>query len=79
MEVKKIVEVKREGKYHTCYTTDDATEVYKGLANALINKHVCHCSYINRVVRVPLYNGFTKIKVYYTDNVRHTYIIEERG
>ena len=78
MEVKKIVEVKREGKYHPCYTTEDMTEVYKDLANALINKRVCHCSYINMIVRVPLYNGFTKIKVYYTDNVRHTYIIEER-
>ena len=60
MEVKKIVEVKREGKYHVSYTTEDATEVYKDLATALINKRLCRCAYINMIVRVPLYNGFTK-------------------
>lgn len=78
MRVEKIVEVKRGGKYQQTYTTTDANAVYKDLAQTLHNKYLCHYSCIRRVERVQLYSGFVKIKVYYTDDVRHTYTIEDK-
>ena len=55
-----------------------AHDIYKDIATAMINKKICKCTYIRRIERIQLYNGFQKIIITYDNNFRAIYIIESR-
>lgn len=74
-EIIKITEVKEGNKYIETYRTTDALTVYEDLSKALIGKKLNACQYIRSIKRVPLYNGYQEIVVYYTNNVRSTFIV----
>lgn len=66
-------------KSGSSYVTDkietDAQEIYKSLANDLINKKLVNCPWITRVVRNHSYDGTQKIVVTYDNGWRTVYII----
>lgn len=76
MKTQEIIEVKANGKWTESNVVNDVTEVYRRLSNDLINKKLNGATYIRSIRRTPLYNGFQKIVVFYDNNVRSTYIVE---
>ena len=75
-KVNMTIEVKNGRQYEVTRICEDRAEVYESLANDLINKKMCGCTYIKSVKRIQLYNGFIKIVVTYDNGVRTTYTIE---
>lgn len=76
MKVNCIIEVKRNGKYEKEGEFTNKETIYRDLAESLISKKINKCTYITRITRVNLYNGYEKITVTYTNDVRRIYTIE---
>lgn len=76
MKVNCVIEVKRNGKYIKEGEFTNRETVYKDLAISLIAKKINHCTYIKRIGRLNLYNGFEKITITYSNDVRRIYTIE---
>lgn len=51
-------------------------DIYYSLSQDLINKKVCNCSYITKIVRYSNYDGTQTIKVYYDNNVMRVYVVD---
>ena len=66
-------EGKRCKEHHE--TTNPET-VYKKLLDDMISKKLNGCTYIRKIERVNLYNGFNRITVYYDNGVKTDYIID---
>ena len=73
----KIVEVKENNKWVQTYSTEDIATVYQDLSESLIAKKLNCCTYIRSIKRINLYNGFQKITVYHTNDVKVTFIVED--
>lgn len=73
MEIKRITEVKEGRTWRETYTTTDPAEVYKALAEDLIQKKINACAYIRSIKRENLYNGYQRITVLYNNGVRSIY------
>ena len=67
MEIKRVFEVKQNGKWVEEFTNTDPGEVYKWLTDSLIAKKLNACQYIRTIKRENLYNGFQKITVTYSN------------
>lgn len=76
MSIQKVVEVKNGSKWEVTLTVSDEADVYKSLANDLVNKKLNKCTYIKSIKRTPLYNGFDEIRVVYDNGVRAIYTVE---
>lgn len=76
-EVSKQIFVKNGRNYELTYTTTDSATVYEDLAQAMINKKLNGCSYIRSIKRIPLYNGFQRINVLYTNDTKVTFTIAD--
>lgn len=76
MSIQKVVEVKNGSKWEVTHTVSDVADVYKSLANDLVNKKLNKCTYIKSIKRTPLYNGFDEICVVYDNEVRAIYTVE---
>lgn len=72
----KITQDKVGRKYVETGRDLEASEVYKQLANRLISKKICKCSWIKSIARTSLYNGFQKIVVTYDNNTRDIFIVQ---
>ena len=75
-KIQRICEVKQGNKYVVTFTETDENEVYRWLASDLINKKLCECRYIKRIVRNSNYDETQDIIVYYDNNVRNTYTVK---
>lgn len=76
-EVSKQIFVKNGRNYELTYTTTDSATVYEDLAQAMISKKLNGCSYIRSIKRIPLYNGFQRIDVLYTNDTKVTFTIAD--
>lgn len=78
--VKMVTEIKKGRNWvlenEEWVVTDKAT-VYERLAQDLIAKKINQCTYIKSIRRVPNYNGTQTITIYYGDNVRNIYTIDQ--
>ena len=70
------IEVKRGNVWDFCRREENPEEVYKKLASDMIAKKINKCTYITRITRSNLYNGYEKIYILYNNGVRVTYQIE---
>lgn len=78
-EAKRVVEVKRNGKYvREEYVEQSGEEVYRHLANDLIAKKLNECRWIRSIRRRNNYDGTQTIVVSYDNDVRAIYTIECR-
>lgn len=75
-KVVRIFEEKKNGKYIETFRDENAASVYEWLASDLISKKINGCTYIRSISRTPLYNGFQKITITYTNNVRNIFIVK---
>lgn len=67
---------RREGRnYRETYRNENPGEVYERLAQELISKKLCGCSWIKSISRVNRYDGTAKITVRYDTGDRGTYIV----
>lgn len=65
-----------KGNWHVYHVVDNEVDIYRSLANDLIAKKICGCTYISRITRWNNYDGTETIKVYYDNSVMREYIIE---
>lgn len=70
-----VLEQKINKTYYFLHISDNKTEIYRRLAQELISKNINKCTYIKRISRSPLYNGYQRIYVTYDNNIRATYTI----
>ena len=77
-ENKKTVELKQGNKWIEEYTTTNDIEIYQSLSSDLIAKKINQCSYIKSIKRTPLYDGYQKILITYSNNCRAFYIVKDR-
>lgn len=75
-DIKRVCEVKQGKKYIVSFVERDENEVYRWLASDLINKKLCECRYIKRIIRKSNYDGTQDIIVYYDNYVRNTYTVK---
>lgn len=68
-------EEKQGRAFVTTWECDDAMQVYDDLTHELIAKKLNGCSWIKSIKRVPLYNGFDRITVYYDHGGRRVYTV----
>lgn len=73
----KTIELKNNKKWETSHIITDETEIYKSLANDMINKKLNNCAYIKSIKRTPLYDGTHKITVTYNNDCRAIYHVAE--
>lgn len=67
----------KEGKsWKECHETTNPEAVYKKLLDDMISKKLNACTYIRKIEKVNLYNGFNRITVYYDNGVKTDYIID---
>lgn len=67
---------RKEGRtYNATYRTEDPETVYERLAQELISKKMCGCTWIKSMSRVNQYDGTAKITVRYDTGDRGTYIV----
>lgn len=71
-----VVYTKINGKYVEQHSNDDALYVYQRLTEDLIAKKINCCTYITRISRNNLYNGYAQITVNYNNNVKVIYTIK---
>lgn len=77
-EAKRVVEVKRNGKYvPEQYVEQNGEEVYRYLANDLIAKKLNQCTYIRSIKRRNNYDGTQTVTVTYDNDVRAIYTVED--
>lgn len=80
----KMTVVTTKGRETTGYTVTDEQDIYKSLANDLIEKKMNNCSYIKSITRVNNYNGTQTITVKYNNcdmlnsKVTRVYVIDVR-
>ena len=77
LEVSKQIFVKSGRNYELTYTNTNAAEVYADLAQAMISKKLNGCSYIRSIKRVPLYNGYQRIDILYTNETKVAFTIAD--
>lgn len=71
-----IYEAKEGSRYTETWRNEDPAEVYKDLAEELINKKLNECRYIRSIRRKNLFNGFQQITVTYDHGGRRTYTVK---
>ena len=71
-----VVYTKINGKYVEQHTNDNELYVYQRLSEDLIAKKINCCTYITRISRTNLYNGYAQITVNYDNNVKVIYTIK---
>lgn len=65
MEEKREYYYKNHGEYELKFTSTDVPYMYRILTDELIAKKINKCTYIAKISRRPLYNGFDEITVFY--------------
>ena len=75
--ISRFTYVKNNGVYELTHTEYKAEDVYQRLSTDLIAKKINKCTYITRITRSNLYNGFVRIYVYYNNGVYACYTIAE--
>ena len=73
--ISKTVEIKKGNAWSVTAHTEHVETVYTSYARDLQAKYLHKCTYIKKVVRKPLYNGFDKVIFYHNNGVRVTYIV----
>lgn len=71
-----VVYTKINGKYVEQHSNDDPLYVYQRLSEDLIAKKINCCTYIRKITRTNLYNGYAQIAVNYDNNVKIIYTIK---
>lgn len=66
---------KKNGKYVTTFTNPNEAATHEDLAQELIAKKLCACTWIKSIKREQLYNGYVKIVVTYDHNGRRVYYV----
>lgn len=69
--------VKKEIKWELTYTSFDPLKVYQDCFNALLHKKIHKCSYITSIKDTCNYDGTRTITVYYNNNCKYVYIVED--
>ena len=69
--------IKKNSKYAEIFRTDDQLTVYQQLTATLIAKKINNCNYIKSIKRENLYNGYQKITVLETDDVKKEFIVKD--
>lgn len=76
-QIERRFEVKEGRTWRTTYRTEDQAEIYKSLAQELMNSKIFHSSYYKRMEQRNNYDG-TRTVTFYQDNGKSVYIIEAR-
>ena len=75
-EVKRVC-YKKEGRdWKETFTDTDREAVYRWLAHDLEAKYICRCAYITRIKRQSNYDGTANITVWYDNEIKNVYTIE---
>lgn len=73
----KLATYAKNGKtWELLTTTTDPQIVYSRLAQDLINKKLCACTYIKSITRRQNYNGTVTITVMFINSFKAEYIVE---
>ena len=75
-EVRATTYTKDGKQWEECHETTNPEQVYKKLLDDMISKKLNGCTYIRKIEKVSLYNGFNRITVYYDNGVKTDYIID---
>lgn len=70
------IDCQGKGKWSAIHETSDQEQVYYSLAQDLIAKKICGCTYIKKIVRYSNYDGTQTIKVYFDNYVMRHYVVK---
>lgn len=76
-KISRVFQIKEGRSWKETYRTEDQAEIYKSLAQELMNSKIFHSSYYKRMEQHNNYDG-TRTITFYQDNGKSVYIIEAR-
>lgn len=75
-DVKRVTYIKRGNKWADAYIDDDPITVYKDLISCFESKFLLNSKSIGRITRSNNYDGTEDITVYYKNDVKYVFTIE---
>ena len=76
-EIKRVMYLKNGKNWKEGTTTTDQAEIYRSLANDMKAKFLHKCKYITRIADQCNYDGTRNITVYYDNNCKSVYTVEQ--
>ena len=70
------VYTKEKSGYSLSYSSVDKSYIYEHLAQNMVYKKLCHCTYIKRITRKNNYNGTQDITIYMDNKIKIVYTIK---
>lgn len=75
-DVKRVTYIKRGGEWTDAYIDDDPIDVYKDLISCFESKFLLGSKSIGRITRNNNFDGTENITVYYKNDVKYVFTIE---
>lgn len=74
-KISRVFQIKEGRSWKETYRTEDQAEIYKSLAQELMNSKIFHSSYYKRMEQRNNYDG-TRTVTFYQDNGKSVYTVE---